>query len=321
MPGLVVVLIVLFLGTGTAHAGVVQAPASAASGDFAGLVDIGGGRHMWLDCRGSGGPTVVLIAGYGDPSGSWIAQLPDVSQPSVLPAVAGFTRVCAYDRPGTGLDDPVFRSRSNSVPQPRAAQDTVDDLHALLHAAGVPGPYVLAGHSLGGLYARLYASTYPDEVAGLGLVDAISERFRSALTREGWEMSTEALQYPLSLLGAYPDHEKDDFDASFDLMLQAAAAQPLRPMPLAVLSAGSVSNVSSLPLDLPPGFQDVFTAAWRASQAYQATLLPDDRWFAVASGHAIQLEQPQTVTEAIRQVVEGVREPDTWYDLNSCCAN
>ena len=50
---------------------------------------------MWLDCRGNGSPTVVLIAGYGDPSGSWIAQLPDAFQPSVLPAVAGFTRGCA----------------------------------------------------------------------------------------------------------------------------------------------------------------------------------------------------------------------------------
>jgi pimeloyl-ACP methyl ester carboxylesterase len=72
------------------------------------------------------------------------------------------TRVCAYDRPGTvaPLKDDVRPSRSDPVPQPRTAPDAVADLHVLLRAAGIPGPYVLAGHSLGGLFVRLYASTY-----------------------------------------------------------------------------------------------------------------------------------------------------------------
>jgi pimeloyl-ACP methyl ester carboxylesterase len=321
LPGLVVVLVVLSLSTTTAHAGVVQAPASAGSGDLAGLVDIGSGRQMYLDCRGSGSPTVVLLSGYGNASGVWSAQAPGVSQPPVLPTVAGFSHVCAYDRPGTDLDDPVHHSRSDLVSQPRGAQDTVDDLHALLHAAAVPGPYVLAGHSLGGLYARLYASTYPDDVVGLALVDAISERFRAVLSPEAWDASLAVFQYPLSLLADYPDHEEIDFDATFDLMLRTTAAHPLRQMPLAVLSAGSVPDVSGLPLTLPSGFQAEFTAAAQTNQAYQATLTPYARWFVVESGHYIQLEQPQVVTEAIRQVVEGVRDPDTWYDLNSCCAN
>jgi pimeloyl-ACP methyl ester carboxylesterase len=319
--GLSMFLAMLFLSNATAHAGVVQAPASAAGGDSAGLVDIGSGRHIWLDCRGSGSPTVVLLSGYGNAGDVWSAQAPGVSQQPVLPAVAGFTHVCVYDRPGTDLDDPVHGSRSDSVPQPRPAQDTVDDLHALLHAAAVPGPYILAGHSLGGLYARLYASTYPDDVVGLVLVDAISERFRAALSPEAWDASLAVFQYPLSLLADYPDHEEIDFDATFDLMQRTTAAHPLRQMPLAVLSAGSVPDVSGLPLTLPSGFQDDFSAAAQANQKYQATLLPYARWFVVESGHYIQVEQPQVVTEAIRQVVAGVRQPDTWYDLNSCCAN
>jgi pimeloyl-ACP methyl ester carboxylesterase len=319
--GLAMFLAILLISTATVHAGVVQAPASTESGDFAGLVDIGGGRHMFLECRGSGSPTVVLLSGYGNASGVWSVQAPDVSQPPVLPAVAGFTHVCAYDRPGTDLDDPVHPSRSDSVPQPRAAQDTVDDLHALLHAAAVPSPYVLAGHSLGGLYARLYATTYPDDVVGLVLVDAISERFRAVLSPEAWDASLTVFQYPLSLLADYPDHEEIDFDATFDVMLRTAAAHPLHQMPLTVLSARSVPDVSDLPLTLPPGFQEDFTVAARANQEYQATLLPDARWFVVESSHYIQVEQPQVVTEAIRQVVAGVRQPDTWYDLNSCCAN
>ena len=70
--------------------------------DFAGLVDIGGGRKMYLECRGQGTPTVVLVSGYGDTGGVWSVDVPGFpQQPHVLPAVAGFTRVCAYDRPGT----------------------------------------------------------------------------------------------------------------------------------------------------------------------------------------------------------------------------
>ena len=76
-----------------------------------------------------------------------------------------------------GEDD--FVSRSDPIAQPRTAPEVVADLHALLQAAEIPGPYVLAAHSLGGLFARLYASTYPDEVVGLVLVDAYSERLET----------------------------------------------------------------------------------------------------------------------------------------------
>jgi pimeloyl-ACP methyl ester carboxylesterase len=185
--------------------------APAAQGDFAGLVDIGG-RRLYLECRGSGGPTVVLVAGYGNHGGIWSLESPELPQPPVLPTVAGFTRVCAYDRPGTvgDVDDPTDRSRSDPVPQPRAARDTVADLHALLQAARVPGPYVLVGHSLGGLYARLYAATYPDEVAGMVLVDAMSERFRAVLTPEQWAASLELFDSPsvLPQLASYSDYER-----------------------------------------------------------------------------------------------------------------
>jgi pimeloyl-ACP methyl ester carboxylesterase len=107
-----------------------------------------------------------------------------------MPAVARFTRVCTYDRPGTRGVDPLDRSRSDPVPQPFAGEDAVADLHALLRAAQVPGPYVVAGHSLGGLLVRLYASTYPDEVAGLVLVDATNEQLRATLTPAQWALVT-----------------------------------------------------------------------------------------------------------------------------------
>ena len=134
-------------------------------GDFAGLIDISGGRRIYLECWGTGSPTVVLEAGYRSFARFWSEDLRKTGAPltMVLAGVSGFTRVCAYDRPGTvaPLKDNVRPSRSDPVPQPRTVPDAVADLHALLLAAGVPGPYVLAGHSLGGLFVRLYASTYP----------------------------------------------------------------------------------------------------------------------------------------------------------------
>src|SRR5882724_10731521 len=155
----------------------VTAPQSSApvptTGDFAGLVEIGDGRKMYLECRGSGSPTVILESGYRNDAAIWSAPL-EPRMTTVFPRVAKFTRVCAYDRPGTFLDANHL-SRSTAVPMPRTARDLVSDLHALLRAAHVPGPYVFAAHSFGGIFARLYASTYPDEVVGMVLVDALSE--------------------------------------------------------------------------------------------------------------------------------------------------
>jgi pimeloyl-ACP methyl ester carboxylesterase len=147
--------------------------------DIAAPVDIGGGRSLYLECHGSGGPTVILESGYHDSSDLWTisdVQAPVAAEP-VLPALARTNRVCAYDRPGTlryTMDQGSITNRSTPVPMPRTAADVVADLHALLTAAQVPGPYVFTAHSLGGLFARLYAQTYPGDVAGLVLVDTFS---------------------------------------------------------------------------------------------------------------------------------------------------
>ena len=119
------------------------------------LVDVGG-RRLYVHCTGSGSPTVVLVSGLAEASvywGGWIA-----------PAVAQNTTVCAYDRAGQGWSDP-----------PASPQDGVavaTDLHTLLDHAQIPGPYVLVGHSTGGVYARIFAARYPDQVAGLVLLDS-----------------------------------------------------------------------------------------------------------------------------------------------------
>jgi pimeloyl-ACP methyl ester carboxylesterase len=299
----------------------VHDPASWASaatdGDFAGLVDIGGGRRMFLQCRGQGGPTVILVSGYGNPGGAWTVLPAGVSPPAVLPGVGSFARVCAYDRPGTALDadPPDDRSRSDPIPQPTTAEAMVADLHALVTAAGVPGPYVLVGHSFGGLISRLYAATYPDDVVGLVLVDAYSEGVRAGLTPEDWQtwLETNGVPPP-ALLASYPEFERVDVDAAADAMVRAAAAQPLRPMPLVVLTAGRTGELTpGQAATLPPGYPDALLAAVQANQAFLAALLPDARWVVVAdSGHYIQAEHPELVIEAIRQVVAAVRDPGTW---------
>jgi pimeloyl-ACP methyl ester carboxylesterase len=331
-PALTTLALALLLSAGAAL-GSQRAASSAVHagpGDFAELVDIGGGRRMYLACRGQGSPTVVLESGYGNDSDGWSIDAPEVPQPQVLPAVAGFTRVCAYDRPGTvGLD----RSRSDPVPQPRTASAVVADLHALLQAAGVPGPYVLVGHSLGGMFVRLYAHTYPAEVVGLVLVDARPDGYYEPIERRLTPDQWQALKTFLVIAVVPEGSPNDPFESArrsgleyYDtsgfngLLREAAQTTPLRPMPLAVLASGRQwPGTADDFLGIPP---ETLFATWRVGQEVLATILPHARFFVASeSGHDIYIEQPALVTEAIRQVVTGVRHPDTWDDLVTCCAS
>lgn len=121
------------------------------------LVDVGGYR-LHLNCTGGGGPAVVLISGAGDFSFDWSL---------VQPRAARLARVCSYDRAGLAWSD--------LGPTPRTMRQDAHELHTLLANAGVPSPYVLVGHSIGGLIARVYAARYPGEVAGVVLVDSTTE--------------------------------------------------------------------------------------------------------------------------------------------------
>ena len=181
---------------------------------------------MYLECSGSGSPTVILESGYRNDADIWSAELEPGMSP-VFSQVARFTRVCAYDRPGTFLDADHL-GRSTPVPMPRTARDLVSDLHALLQTAHVPGPYVFAAHSFGGIFARLYASTYPNEVVGMVLVDALSEKVRTGLTPEQWKLYVNfGFTKPTPGLEKYKDIETLDVNASLDQMEKAASAEPL----------------------------------------------------------------------------------------------
>lgn len=139
----------------------------AASGDVAGRVGIGDGHHLYLDCRGSGSPTVVLQSGFATGVTFW--SLSESGSPAVQPALAASTRVCSYDRPGalitTTMRDGAIvdaevpsRGRSDEVAMPRDPAEVVAELRDLLTAAGESAPYLLVGHSLGGPLQALYAA-------------------------------------------------------------------------------------------------------------------------------------------------------------------
>lgn len=284
--------------------------AIAANDDSTGLVDITDGRKMYRDCRGVGYPTVVLVSGLGGSAADWdIAERPT---PKVFPELTRLTRTCAYDRPGTPVGEKP--SRSDAVRQPTTAADAAADLHAVLAVAGEPGPYVLVGHSYGGLIARLSAAIYPTEVSGLVLVDAVSAGLQDAETPEQWAIQRRLMEGEISEgLTLYPDLERQDPDRSF---AQMRAAPALRAMPLIVLSADrlwgpqlpAMVKAGLLPADIPPDFGYIVDAALKQAQAKLAAIVPGARHVTdTHSGHEIHKEQPQLVIDAIREVVDAVR--------------
>jgi pimeloyl-ACP methyl ester carboxylesterase len=148
-----VVLVLIALGGGVQT--VAEATASGPVPPAAGRTYLVDGHRLYLSCVGTGGPTVVLFNGFGERTPSWAW---------VQGAVSSSTRVCAFDRAGEGW--------SGAAPGPQDGHELASDLHGLLAAAHVPGPYVLAGHSVGGTYALVYAARYPRQVAGLALIDS-----------------------------------------------------------------------------------------------------------------------------------------------------
>jgi pimeloyl-ACP methyl ester carboxylesterase len=151
MVPVIATLLVFAVGGALTTVGTATAVAQAGAGK---MIDVGGHR-LYIECTGSGGPAVILQAGLGASSSSWAA---------IAPRIAATTTVCAYDRAGHG--------RSDEAASPQDGIALATDLHTLLERAGVPGPYVIVGHSSGGPYVRVFAAQYPDEVAGMVLLDA-----------------------------------------------------------------------------------------------------------------------------------------------------
>jgi pimeloyl-ACP methyl ester carboxylesterase len=287
---------------------------TARAESFAKRVDIGGGRMMYIECQGSGSPTVLLISGTDAASDLWHAA--DQKGPTVYDDIQKTTRVCAYDRPGAPHLDQTL-SRSDPVPQPTSPQNGVDDLVALLKAADVPGPYVLVAHSFGGTIARVFAGEHPDEVKGIVFVDVFTPELRARMTRAEWETWKRVNTRPAETLAAYPDLERQNFDETLD---QTAAAAALRPMPVVVLTASDkyvdvvpkLIQSGVLPPDTPADLGPVMDRANPTAQNELAALVPGAVHITdTHSGHNIMIDNAPIVIQAIRMVVDAVRAGQT----------
>jgi pimeloyl-ACP methyl ester carboxylesterase len=277
------------------------------------LIDVGP-YELHLYCTGSGSPAVILDSGLGDAYISWR---------KVQPGIAHFARVCSYDRAGLGFS---YYSR-----HPSTSKDFAQELHILLRNAGISGPYVLVGHSMGGYDVRLFASLYRSEVAGMVLVDSSHPEQQKRLPPElndmdaTWLREQEFFEFTMPfgiprLLGfCGNDAEVRAAECNFhsareavaelksisESAAQTAATGSLGDLPLAVLSSDPDRSDSVLTEDLAKATSD----AWQKMQEELTHLSTrGTRVIAKNSGHYIQLDRPDLVIEAVRNVVLQARQ-------------
>jgi pimeloyl-ACP methyl ester carboxylesterase len=254
-----------------------------------------GGRQLDIYCSGNGSPVVVLESGWGTSNRVW---------KYVFPVVARMTRVCSYDRAGLGFSD--------AGPMPRDADAIVTDLHALLKRAGVQPPYVVVGQSFGGLYARLYASRYPRDVAGMVLVDPTTDIRRFASISPAIERSFAAYLVPFEACA--PTSQKCR-EAVSEMRSYVGSLNEVRDaahgygdLPLVVLTAGRTMDGPEIVATHEQKL--AFWRLWKSmhDQIASQSSVGVDRVIE-RSGHDIQLEQPKAVVSAIDDVVAQARSP------------
>ncbi|GCE06826.1 alpha/beta fold hydrolase [Dictyobacter aurantiacus] len=294
-----IILLLVLAGSGAIYQTIATAVDRHQFGLAGQMVDVGG-HQLHLYCTGKGSPTVILEAGLGDTTLVWS---------KVQPTVSIFTHVCSYDRAGDGASD--------LGPTPRTGAQIVTELHTLLTNAHISGPYILVGHSLGGLYVRLYASTYPQQVAGMVLVDPSYEDQPPPLAQDiqshyadqwlaRFGIPRLALQLNLASASNFSEYPPDVLPALKAYQAQPqffhtyadeltafnqtanevrSSAQRAGKEPLVVLFHG-------LPVPPNASHQEFF-----AHLSSRSMLVVASR-----SGHYIQLDQPDLVIKAIRQV-------------------
>jgi len=235
-----------------------------------------GGHALSLLVGGEGTPTIVFEAGFGAGLASWS---------TVQSNIAKFARTVSYDRAGIG--------QSEAGPKPRAAKQIAGELHLALQNAGIGPPYVLVGHSFGGIYARVFADMYPKEVAGMVLIDPSQEAF------EDWTRTHKEAQRPgrdeeMAKASQAVRDESAQVSASYE---QARAARVPAGIPVILLTATKDET-------MPEAARKV----WGEKHAEWISKVPGGKHVvAEKSGHFIQAEQPQLVIDAIKQVLDQSR--------------
>jgi pimeloyl-ACP methyl ester carboxylesterase len=267
------------------------------------------GHQLYLDCRGQGSPTVVLDNGLGEVTASWAR---------IVAQIDTTTRVCAYDRAGQGWS-----------PEAGSAQDGVaaaHDLHALLSIAGEHGPYLLVGHSIGGTYALTYAAQYPQQTAGMVLLDSSSPEQFSAIPSYAAQYAVvhrvEALTPTLNRLGlgraiAAVTSSHLPTDAADHVTTLTASARGARSasaewqvLPTLFKQAQALTTFGHRPLAVLTATESQQTRGWAAAQNRLAALSTQSIHQIVESSHMGLLEDPHgsaAAAAAIGHVVAAVR--------------
>jgi pimeloyl-ACP methyl ester carboxylesterase len=275
------------------------------------LVDVGGYR-LHINCTGSGSPTVVIEAGLGDWSTSW---------GFVQQEVAKTTRICTYDRAGVGWSEP--------GPLTRDAAQFAKELHTLLQNAEIPGPYVMVGHSLGGLGVRVFVHDYSSEVSGVVLIESMNPKQIVQLPAGGGSQPNPQSRY-YSVLGglarfgvarvlARPVMNMltpaiiPDENAYYSRFVRTQSMQAARDESLGLAAseeeAATVKSFGDLPLIVLTGRLHTDSPDW---QPWQTELLQlsssSQQLFAENGNHGIQIEEPDAAVAAILQMVQQVRQ-------------
>lgn len=281
------------------------------------LVTLSDGRHLNIRCSGSGSPTVLLESGWGGNSGAWY---------KVRPAVAWLTRVCSYDRAGYGFSDP--------GPLPRDGAAVARDLDEALTAAKLRGPYIVVGHSAGGMYARLFAARRPQDVQGLVLLDPTVERHSPQPSNDGLAGIRRRTQRCLHAVESSPDMPEAAPDWSgcvsprTDPQTLAISRRPdtwrqqlseldeifgrssdqvfrlgglLRPIPMYVITASETSQASAP--NLIPG-QPTLLESYHLLIAGQSR---SGSQRTVVSSHLVMIDRPDVVIDAVGEMVRAAR--------------
>jgi pimeloyl-ACP methyl ester carboxylesterase len=274
------------------------------------LVDIGG-RKLHLLEAGHGTPTIVVIPALGDGVLQWVP---------VQRELASDLHVCVYDRSGIGWSDPPRRG-------PRTIDGLAAELHALLAAAGIEPPYVLAGHSAGGVIARRFAVRYPGKVAGMVVIDSSHEQQADRRGVHGWpngrsDYVKHALQWQARLLGPrrlgaglhlVREVEEDivhvgppdpHLAAAFRALLLSTRYRRVvvREMLMMMQLTEAPPSLGALPLTVITAGGPV-APGWREMQAELAALSADSTHITAAgAGHYVHLDSPEVVVQAIRDM-------------------
>jgi len=292
------------------------------------LVDAGG-YNLHLVKKGSGFPTIVFETGSGETSLSW-RQIPDeLSQDAT---------VVVYDRGGYAW--------SEQAPSERSGENIVKELYTALQNEGLKGPYVMVGHSLGGMYARLFAQTYPDQVAGLVLVDARPENdeseSKSILQEENFVGNPPVFVMKLlknsgamrifknSLLeGLVPREDRDVFvnviatssffeakdeEGSLAYVTEdSIRGQWLGKLPVRIITRGVAPDYASAGISEAGGHK--LEAIWQAGQQEMLEISSDsEQIMAEASGHMIIHDQPELVVDIIRELLAALPSEQAYVD-------